>query len=81
MNNEKLNEVLNEQLIKTAFSKTIKVHLKLRDGTFRNGFVTKLSPDFFLFSDDKRKLESFFYLQVRGVDPFTESDKEVNYGK
>jgi len=74
--NELLNETINRKLIQTAFSKKLRVHLKLTDGTWRNGIVKEITPDFFFFIDDENKrLEPFFFLQVRGVDPFVEDTK------
>ena len=37
--NELVNETLNKQLIQTAFSKQLEIHLKLTDGSWRNGIV------------------------------------------
>ena len=73
MRDENIN---NEQLIRLAFSKQIKIHLIIKDGTWRNGFVTNLTPDFFNFKDDENDEEPFFYIQVADVQPFTKP-KEV----
>lgn len=73
MNDETIN---NEQLVRLAFSKQIKVHLTLKDGSWRNGFVTQTSADFFHFKDTKNDEEPFFYIQLVDVQPFTEP-KEV----
>ena len=68
MKDESIN---NEQLVRLAFSKQIKVHLILKNGTWRNGFVTKLDVDFFYFKDTENAEEPFFYIQVVDVQPFT----------
>ena len=68
MRNESIN---NEQLIKLAYSKQIKIHLILKDGTWRNGFITNLKADFFYFKDTENDEEPFFYIQVFDVQPFT----------
>jgi len=68
MNDEVIN---NEELIRLAFSKQIKIHLILKDGTWRNGFVTETFSDFFHFKDKENDEEPFFYIQVADVQPFT----------
>jgi hypothetical protein len=53
------------------------INLKLTDGSWRNGIVNSVTPDFFLFIDNENKrLEPFFFLQVRGVDPFSKEVKD-----
>jgi len=66
------HEILNEQLIRLAFSKRMQIHIILNDGTWRNGFVTKVFSDFFDFKDHKNDVEPFFYIQLKNVEPFTE---------
>ena len=68
MRDESIN---NEQLIRLTYSKQIKVHLILKDGTWRNGFVTNPEEDFFYFKDTENDEEPFFYIQVADVQPFT----------
>lgn len=69
MNDETIN---NEQLVRLAFSKQIKVHLILKNGSWRNGFVTEIFPDSFKFKDTENDEEPFFYIQLIDVQPFTE---------
>lgn len=68
MRDENIN---NEQLIRLAYSRQIKVHLILKDGTWRNGFVMQVTADFFNFKDAENDEEPFFYIQVADVQPFT----------
>ena len=70
--NELMNKTINEKLIQTAYSKQIKLHLILTNGTWRNGFVVKTYADFFEFKDTENPLEVFFYIQIKKVEPFTE---------
>ena len=69
--------ISNERLIELAHSKQIKIHLVLNDGTWRNGFVVEINPNFFMFKDDKNLEEPFFFLQIKNVEPFTEDKKRV----
>jgi hypothetical protein len=62
----------NEQLIRLAHSKKIKIHLSLKDRTWRNGYVVNVYPDFFEFQDVINSEETFFYLQLLNVEPFRE---------
>jgi predicted Zn-dependent protease len=75
MNEENLNEILNEKLIKTAYEQKMKVHLVLKDSTWRNGFVMALHTGYFLFKDTENELESIFYLKVYDVKPYIEPTK------
>lgn len=72
MNNEIIN---NEQLVKLAFSKQIKIHIILKDKTWRNGFVKEVLNDFFMFEDFENGIEPFFYIQLERVEPFMEEKK------
>lgn len=70
MNPGKLNEHMNKELISEAFSKKLQIHISLKDGTWRNGFVKKIYADFFEFQDTENPIEVFFYIQLRKVEPF-----------
>ena len=78
MNNEKINE----QLIRLAFSKNIRIHISLKDGTWRNGFVKEILGDTFELEDRENGIEPFFYIQLMNVEPFTEvREKGVEDGR
>ena len=66
------NEIINEQLIRLAFSKGIKIHISLKDGTWRNGFVKEVLGDVFELEDKENGVEPFFYIQLVSVEPFNE---------
>lgn len=70
MNDETLKQILNNRLIGLAFSKQLKIHLVLKDNSWRNGFVTKVFGDTFDFKDSQNSEESFFYVEVKAVEPF-----------
>jgi len=75
MKNEK--EIIdNEQLVRLAFSKNIKVHLTLTNNSWRNGNIIAVYPDFFLFKDIENLEEPFFYMQVRTIEPYLNLKKE-----
>jgi hypothetical protein len=67
-----LSNLVGQELIKLSFNKKIKIHIILKDKTWRNGFVTKILPDFFMFEDMEDGEEPFFYIQLYNVEPFME---------
>ena len=64
--------ISNEQLVRLAFSKGIKIHITLNDGSWRNGMVQEVTADFFMLEDKENGLEPFFYIQLNNVEPFME---------
>ncbi len=68
--NENMNT--NEEKIYLAHSKKLKVHIILKDKTWRNGFVKKIKPDFFIFIDEVNGEEPLFFLEVHDVQPYME---------
>ena len=77
---KKENEVdmrkLNEEKVLLGFSKKIKLHLVLQDNTWRNGFVTEMSADYFLFEDAVNGVEPIFFLDLKRVEPYSEDDRK-----
>jgi len=72
MNND---EMQNEEKILLSFQNKIKVHLTLRDNSFRNGFVKELKAGFFMFEDRENGVEPIFYLELKNVKPYMEDGK------
>ena len=70
------NEIINKKLIQTAYSKNIKVHIKLTDESWRNGFVLNITPDFFIFQDPVNGDESIFFLVLDKVEPYLKRIKK-----
>ena len=68
--NEEMN--LKEAKINSALKNSTKLHLNLKDRTFRNGYVIKLGADFFLFHDDVNGNEPIFFLELYNVEPVME---------
>ena len=67
--------ISNEQLIRLAFSKGIKIHITLKDGTWRNGFVRDVQGDVFDLEDKENGVEAFFYIQLDKVEPYLEVER------
>jgi hypothetical protein len=63
---------LNESKINSAFVNSTKLHLTLKDRTFRNGFVQEIRADFFMFRDDVNGVEPIFFLELYHVEPAME---------
>lgn len=71
---------LNLEKISEAHKSSIKVHIKKRNGEWRNGFVKELGSSFFLFKDEVKGDELIFYLELQRVEPFMELKKEDKDG-
>jgi len=67
MNDEKK---LHEQILLLSFEKQVKIHIALKDGTWRNGFVKGIRADFFLFEDKENGVEPIFFLELKKIDPY-----------
>jgi len=72
------NEIrkLNEEKIRLAKENHTKIHLILRDKTWRNGYVKEISGDFFIFEDDVNGNEPIFFLELSKVEPYIEPEKK-----
>jgi len=55
--------ISNEQLVRLAFSKGIKIHITLKDGTWRNGTVKEVLGDVFEL-EDRENIRTFFLYSV-----------------
>lgn len=75
MNKDNILLQNNIEKIRKSFSNKIKIHLSLKDKTWRNGFVKEVLGDVFSFEDLENGLESFFYLEVYNVEPFMKEEK------
>jgi len=76
---EELNDFINinkEKVIK-AFESNLKLHIKLKNSSWRNGFVKSIEADFFIFEDNMNGEEPFFWIELLKVDPCLELNKEV----
>lgn len=75
MNEENTNQEVNEQKLLKAFNSNLKLHIVLKDKTWRNGFVKELKADFFLFEDKINGIEPIFFLELLKVEPYLEELK------
>ena len=66
---------INEEKIYSAYKSKIKLHLTLRDKTFRNGFVEEIKADYFLFKDDINGSEAIFFLELWNIEPAKEAKR------
>ena len=61
---------INKEKLILAQAKKMKLHITLRDSSWRNGFVIDLNSDFFMFDDTHNGKEPIFYIEVSKVDPY-----------
>ena len=77
MNYELIKEKLNE-----AFNSNTKLHLKLKNNTWRNGFIISIRTNFFIFKDDQNEEEeSFFFLEVVDLNPYIKKEESGDGSK
>jgi len=76
--NEETKQRLNEEKILSALKNSIKLHLTLKDKTFRNGYVKEIGADFFIFSDEINGDEPIFFLELHKVEPYIKEKKGEN---
>lgn len=67
---------LNEEKINSAFRNSTKIHLTLKDKTFRNGYIKEIGADFFIFQDDVNGVEPIFFLELHNVEPNIKGEKK-----
>lgn len=72
MDNDKTQ--LNEKKIISGYNSALKLHLTLKDRSFRNGYVQSVTPDFFTFFDDLNGKEPIFFLELYNVEPCMERE-------
>ena len=70
---------LNEELIFEALKSSTKIHITLKDGSWRNGFVTEIKADFFMFDDKENGIEPFFFLQLKEIKPYIEEKEKEDW--
>lgn len=56
--------------ISTFFKIKVPVHIRIKDSTFRNGYITQVRSDFFEIDDFLNGKEFIFFLETAGVEQF-----------
>ena len=79
LNNENKEELelgfLNRKA-KFFFDSKTKVHLKLKSGFFKNGYITEIGTDFFFLDDLVRGNVVVFFLEVLDIEAYMERQGE-----
>ncbi len=76
MKNEDMK--INEEKINKAFNSNLKIHIDLRDGSWRNGYIKEISADFFMFEDMVNGEEPIFFLELKKVEPYLNKKEGEN---
>ena len=66
---------INEEKIREANSKSIKIHLVKTNGEWRNGFVVETSAEFFIFEDVINGKDPIFFSELKRVEPYIEEEE------
>lgn len=74
MKNDELKLIKTK--IQKSFEDNLKIHIGLKDKTWRNGYVKRIKKHFFEFYDGKNGYENFFYVEVFNVEPFMKEKLE-----
>jgi len=61
---------LNKEKIYNSYQSQLKIHLALKNKTWRNGFVKEIRAEFFMFEDRENGVEPIFFMEVRDVKPY-----------
>jgi len=74
MKNEKDNEKRNESIVKRKteifFQEKKRVHLKLFDGTFYNGFLFEINSDNLIIHDRIIGMKKLFFFEIKRVEEY-----------
>ncbi|MFA6327641.1 MAG: hypothetical protein WCX15_02050 [Bacilli bacterium] len=62
--------------LQESFKLKQKIHLKLKDGSWRNGKVIRIENNYFVFKDFKNKEEGFFFLEIIKISPYIDLEKK-----
>lgn len=63
---------MNEEKINSAFNNKTKVHITLRNKSWRNGIITYIGADFFIIEDMINGQDPIFFLDLDKIEPFKE---------
>lgn len=67
---------LHEEKLLLSLNHNLKLHITLKDGIWRNGYVKEILADFFMFEDAVTGLDPIFFLEIIKIEPYTEEKKE-----
>jgi len=67
---------LHEEKLLLGLNNQIKLHIVLKDGVWKNGFVKKIGSDFFMFEDAVHGIEPIFFLEVKKIEPYVKGGKK-----
>jgi len=57
-----------KQGVNGFFKDKTKIHFKLKNGIWGNGFITRVSDEFFIVDDDRVGEQTIFYGQIRSLN-------------
>lgn len=78
MKNEITSEMVDieKEKILLAYNSNLLLHIKLKNETWRNGYVRKIEGDFFIFEDKVNGIEPVFWIELLKVEPYMEVNKK-----
>lgn len=73
------NNEINEKIIRDSYKDNTKLHLKLYNNSWRNGYIADVHDSFFTIIDKINGVENIFFAEVKEVKPYIEKEG-VNNG-
>lgn len=65
-----------KQKIQSFYELNHPVHIKFKDGIFKNGYIEKIASDFFILNEFKRNKEFIFFVEIDRVDAYREIEEK-----
>lgn len=75
--NEKFLEILKKKA-QIHLEQNIPAHLSFVGGGWNNGFITQISPDFFMFNDREDGMMPVFFIDLIDIKPLAPPKEKRN---
>ena len=62
--------------ILNSFKNNLKLHLVLKDNTWRNGYIKEIKKEFLIFEDTENGKEAIFFIDLKKVQPYIQLNKD-----
>jgi len=69
-------ENMNYERAKVFLEKQLKIHISKKNGTYYNGIITEVKPDFFFMEDQEDGQQLVFFIELnKPIETFTEAEE------
>jgi len=70
MSNETTDELI-KQKVDFYYKNSKAVHINLKKGSWKNGYIKEVSADFFMLDEFLEGLKPVFFLEIKDIDVYT----------